>query len=263
MKKMILLLTVFTAVALLPTIGFTKLILDLPPLYAANSCSEHAGCPEGPCYDGCNDPCVPCNLTCQNYAGCADGPCYPECTDDPCNPCASATATSLNDTGIITAVGGTGHEDADYGRDVTDDSAADGHEGFNFDNTIHAPCVLDNVTGLVWSLDKDISNWDGTSTIVSTANTDSLCGGTGWRLPTVKELVNIVSYDAVSYAAGKTIDTTYFTDTVGAFYWTSTVDAADADKQWAVKFTTGVASGNTSTDSLTEHRVRLVRTVAE
>ncbi|MCI5126042.1 MAG: DUF1566 domain-containing protein, partial [Candidatus Electrothrix sp. AR5] len=159
----------------------------------------------------------------------------------------------------------------------------DGHAGFSFTklavngNELVATetswvCVQDNVTGLVWSPDQGGPvSWTGTQEAVNNANTASLCGKTDWRLPEVGELLNIISYDADSYTAGSTVDTTYFADTqVGAaadtlvWYWTAS--ALGSSSQWGVTFqpvyNTTVKSiplSNTlSTDALTNHFVRLV-----
>jgi hypothetical protein len=71
-------------------------------------------------------------------------------------------------------------------------------------------CTRDNVTGLVWDVlhNKLPAYWydtnsatnggntgpiviNGTNFHVAAANTNNQCGGTGWRLPTVRELVSI------------------------------------------------------------------------
>lgn len=163
------------------------------------------------------------------------------------------TDTSLNDTGITLKVGSTGKEDGDYGRDVTDNDSTDGHAGFSFTKLDSAGnaldvaaeswfCVQDNVTGLVWSSDqKESFRWNAIEGLVNNANTESLCGKTDWRLPEVRELLSIISYDADSYTAGNTVDTTYFGDTrvnpqTGKLVWYWTATAVNEDTQWGVTF---------------------------
>jgi hypothetical protein len=150
----------------------------------------------------------------------------------------------MNDTGIVTGVGVEGvctaGEDCKYGRDVTDNSSSDGHAGFSF-NTITSgddTCVQDNVTGLVWSLDKGggVTWGEEVDGLITTANTDQLCGKTGWRLPTVNELIGIVDYHEPS---GPTIEATFFNDITSTFYWTSTDVEPDKEKKWVVNFSTG------------------------
>ncbi|MCI5126907.1 MAG: DUF1566 domain-containing protein [Candidatus Electrothrix sp. AUS3] len=161
---------------------------------------------------------------------------------------------ALNDTGIITSVAD--KDDAKYGRDANPETSInndDGHAGFSFTklnsvgNALDATaeswsCVQDNVTGLIWSSDqKESFRWTAIEGLVNKANTESLCGKTDWRLPEVGELVSIISYDADSYTAGKTVDTAYFGDTQVnpqtdglVWYWTAT--AVNQDNQWGVTF---------------------------
>ncbi|XCN71925.1 MAG: DUF1566 domain-containing protein [Candidatus Electrothrix aestuarii] len=166
--------------------------------------------------------------------------------------------TELNDTGIITSVGT--KDDAFYGRDANTNTDEDGHAGFSF-TVLTGGCIQDNVTGLIWSPDQgDAVIWQGTDELegaddlVSTANGNQLCGKTDWRLPEVGELLGIISYDAASYTAGKTVDTTYFTDTqvknsteLAGWYWAAT--PANGDKQWGVTFQT-IYNGTTQSISL-------------
>jgi hypothetical protein len=199
------------------------------------------------------------------------------------------TGSGFNDTGIIldstgAVCGATSEEDCNYGRDKTDNDSSDGHAGFSFTKLDSSgnpldvsaeswSCVQDNVTGLVWSSDQGTPVlWAGTETLVISANASNLCGKTDWRLPEVRELFNIISYDADSYTAGSTVDTTYFANTqVGAstdtlvWYWTAT--AVGSGSQWGVTFqpvhsTTkkSVSLSNTlsTAGDLNVHPVRLV-----
>lgn len=85
-------------------------------------------------------------------------------------------------------------------------------------------CTQDNVTGLVWALYINNNGYwfqaaDSSSTTndVALANANSLCGyGTGWRLPTRRELLSIVDYGA---AGGPLIDTNYFPGTGNFYFW--------------------------------------------
>jgi len=63
------------------------------------------------------------------------------------------------------------------------------------------------------------SSADSSSTTndVALANANSLCGfGTGWRLPTRRELLSIVDYGA---ASAPLIDTNYFPGTGNFYFW--------------------------------------------
>ena len=175
--------------------------------------------------------------------------------------------STMNDTGITAMVGSTGKEDADYGRDVTNNDSSDGHAGFSFTkidsngDSLNASaeswsCVQDNVTGLIWSLDRGEYVLSQLQTIVNTANSGTLCGGSTWRLSTAKELTGIVDYHKTSEAL---IESTFFTDIIADWYWTSTdYTEPGSDKKWGVNFSTGQA-GTLSTSALDTNRVLLVR----
>ncbi|XOF32953.1 MAG: DUF1566 domain-containing protein [Candidatus Electrothrix sp. YB6] len=155
--------------------------------------------------------------------------------------------TGLNDTGIIDCSGVTGSADCAYGRDFTDSDPGDGHAGFSFtklDSTGKAlassatswVCVRDNVTGLVW-MDKewitdDKKDW---TTAQSDAAGFSACGleELDWRVPTLKELTSIVSYDAES----PSVDGDYFRlPATGPVFWTVNASAVDSGKAWNIDF---------------------------
>ncbi|CAK8716612.1 MAG: Protein of unknown function (DUF1566) [Candidatus Electronema aureum] len=287
MKKMYLLLGLMTAVTV-PSIGSAKLILDIPPLVVQKTDCTPYGCTQ--CYPGCPDPCVKCDPQCIAYPSCIAGPCYPTCAD-PCKPCTPTPTGGLNDTGITAKVGNTGQEDADYGRDKTvqDTVPSDGHAGFSFtkldsNGTALAAsatswaCVKDNVTGLMWEIQANPSerpwfnsdnsknggnagNENGganTESYAALANTNKLCGASsGWRLPTIKELLGIVKSSSTTLA----VDQNYFSGmTANKFFWSATPYAADPASAWAVKFTTGSTFGlyyKTETSTIS---VILVRT---
>jgi hypothetical protein len=176
----------------------------------------------------------------------------------------------MNDTGIVTGVGENGAciagEDCNYGRDVTDNSSSDGHAGFVFSqiNGIDT-CVLDNVTGLAWEVktdddgtgDKDNTyTWEEAKTYVEGFTG---CGDTytSCRLPTVNELLSIVSYGA---SAAPMIDTTFFPNTFSGTYLTGT-ETANASSTastdiWGVDFESGITDSAAGKDS--SYRVRAV-----
>jgi hypothetical protein len=157
----------------------------------------------------------------------------------------------LNDTGITAKK--LDHDDSQYGRDADDTLTKigdGGHAGFDF-SSVSGGCVTDNVTGLTWSPDQGAMSYTAAQDYVTDSLT--LCGLTGWRIPTAKELVSIVSYDRTEPA----VDSTFFTDVQSATYWTSTPNAGD-DTQWVVNFSKGNAS-NATLKSSTNIRLRLVR----
>ncbi|HEY9051951.1 MAG TPA: DUF1566 domain-containing protein [Gammaproteobacteria bacterium] len=142
----------------------------------------------------------------------------------------------------------------------------DGQDGYYSINTMSFTdngdgTVIDNVTGLVWqkcSLGKSGSDCSGGSISSNTWSAAKVqcanlnLAGTGWRLPTVFELTQLVNYGR-SYA---TIDQTVFPGTGASSYWTSTVHANQSSWAWYVNF----AQGNTYAHEQSQtYYVRCVR----
>ena len=147
-------------------------------------------------------------------------------------------------------------------------------------------CVKDNVTGLMWEVktnDGGLRDWtktyghyDSTTSLQingtaaptqaqidaatnsvgfkNAVNTAGLCGATDWRLPTPDELQGIVDY-GVAYP-GPTIDATWFLNTPGNAFWSSSPYVGDAYSAWGVSFGYGNVGGDGRDVSV---YVRLVR----
>ncbi len=116
-------------------------------------------------------------------------------------------------------------------------------------------CTRDNVTNLIWSLESGVGDWTSyaRTTLPNATNAVSRCGySSGWRLPTRRELLNIVR-------AGNgypSIDTNYFPGTQVDIYWADAPYLPDPVSAWLVNFYNGsIAVGSTT---YTNH-VRLVR----
>lgn len=158
-------------------------------------------------------------------------------------------------------------QDCHQGRDATHNDDSDGHAGFSFTKISSTgeelPAsatswsgVRDNVTGLTWEVktddggihDKDntyrwggktalgdgtwgtyYSDWDG---LVDGTNSETFCGFSDWRVPTIKELENLASRDR--YSPG--IDTDYFPNTSSSFFWTASPVARSSSNAWCVYF---------------------------
>jgi hypothetical protein len=105
--------------------------------------------------------------------------------------------------------------------------------------------VTDNLTGLVWQ--RQVS-----ATTMEWAAAQTYCP-TGFRLPTVKELVSIT--DLTVPLPGPTIDQTAFPNTPAETFWTSTVEPGPAGEVYLVSFQQGVHWAG----PLAKNRVRCVR----
>jgi len=150
--------------------------------------------------------------------------------------------------------------------------------------------VKDNVTGLMWEskTGKDgIKNYNdphdadntytwydsrlptngdysgtpgnGTDTedFINALNSSNYGGYSDWRLPTIKELAFIFDY-SVPYP-GPTINTDYFSNTVGAFYWASTTYPYDNHLAWGIYFNYYDGGHDYSLFKYASHYVRAVR----
>ena len=137
-------------------------------------------------------------------------------------------------------------------------------------------CIKDNVTNLIWEVkttsglqnSSSTYGWGNNNTgtcsggsgcssnaYITDVNALNLCGETAndWRLPTLPELLSIVDHDR---ASGPAIDSDYFPNTQGNYYWTATVYAPDPAGAWVVFFNNGGTYADYQTSSF---HVRLVR----
>ncbi|MEN9372683.1 MAG: hypothetical protein RIR79_235 [Pseudomonadota bacterium] len=188
------------------------------------------------------------------------------------NTMGACTTATTGDTAIYK------RQDGRFGRDVAGvTKIGGGAAGFDFTkvcmngtlncttaaNTGAVPaatdwaCTKDNVTNLIWSLQTQSATWnDATVATYPDAghNTANRCGyGTGWRLPTRRELLSIVHNGVSSSPA---IDVNYFPATVGDWYWTSDTYAPYPSDACFVNFDDGYPDADYKTYS---GYVRLVR----
>lgn len=120
--------------------------------------------------------------------------------------------------------------------------------------------ILDNVTGLTWqkcSLGESGADClSGSITSHTWSDAKSQCenlnlAGSGWRLPSIFELTQIVNYGKSLSA----IDEIAFPGTGPSSYWSSTVHAFQ-DWAWYVGFAQGITWANNQTQT---YYVRCVR----
>jgi hypothetical protein len=128
-------------------------------------------------------------------------------------------------------------------------SAPVGH--FTVGTGAAAKTVFDTKTKLTWQQGFSA----GTSTW---SDSQSVCGGlslngSGWRQPTMAELVTLVDFRA---SAAPFIDTTVFPGTPSSLFWTATPVAGSTSQAWGIHFDNG--DGN-AFDITSKGYVRCVR----
>ncbi|MFT4195178.1 DUF1566 domain-containing protein [Ottowia sp.] len=192
----------------------------------------------------------------------------------PLNDTGQTNCYDINTNAVANCSTATGSQDGRYGRDAAHQvspllppKVGAGAAGFDFtaldvSGTATAPgtheCVKDNVTGLIWSTETlGAMTWDAANTAAISYHR---CGYTsGWRLPTVRELLSIVHR---GIASGAAIDGTYFPDTQAGYadmYWTANAYAPASARAWQVGFTYGGTHASDKTDPYHRSYVRLVR----
>jgi hypothetical protein len=107
--------------------------------------------------------------------------------------------------------------------------------------------VYDNVTGLTWERNEEAGQPNTANSAAYCASYTSTAFASGWRLPTIKELVSIVDYELPNPPL---IDLSIFpeppTMPAGGLYWTSTNNPVDG-QNYVVNFTNGQIESETST----------------
>lgn len=115
--------------------------------------------------------------------------------------------------------------------------------------------VFDTKTKLTWQqvAAQDLVSWSDAKTYCAGLGTS--LGGTGWRVPTIKELQTIVDFSRAAPA----IDSDAFPSTLSRGYWASStgiVAAGGVTTQYRVDFSYGYASTVRTTET---NLVRCVR----
>jgi hypothetical protein len=106
---------------------------------------------------------------------------------------------------------------------------------------VTAGTVYDTKTKLTWQLVVSSSRFahaDAKAYCASGALTSSL-GGTGWRLPTIKELYTLVD---LSQPAPPAIDPVFARDLPGTSFWSSTLRPGSTTAAFSVGFNYGVVA---------------------
>lgn len=222
-------------------------------------------------------------------------------------------ARPLNDTGIIRCVSADDAsndldcpqssapgQDAQFGRDVSDNDDSDGHAGFSFtkldDNGNALPasastwaCVQDNVTGLIWEVktdngglhDKDHSyTWYSSDSTTNGGDTGSanggICAGSYCDTQSYVQAMNSQGLcgvndwrlptlrsliSIVDFGRNRpAIDTDYFPNTQSIEYWSASSPVSFSNYAWSVGFNRGFSYDSNFVNS--KDSVKAVRLVS-
>ncbi len=99
-------------------------------------------------------------------------------------------------------------------------------------------CTKDNVTGLIWQVVAGHDrSWRGARRDAVDANVagTALCGHADWRLPSARELLDLVHFGAGLPA----IDALNFPGTTSGYYWTDESPTQQAGAAWVVNYRHG------------------------
>jgi hypothetical protein len=95
--------------------------------------------------------------------------------------------------------------------------------------------VYDTKTKLTWQQTVPSTAYTWANAKTYCAGVGASLGGTGWRLPTCKELQTIVDDSQTN----PSIDTTAFPSTPAAWFWSSSPVAGSPSYAWLVNFNNG------------------------
>ena len=102
--------------------------------------------------------------------------------------------------------------------------------------TLTSATVFDTKTKLTWervALGTPMTYVDA-KTYCGSASTSTRLGGSGWRIPTIKELFSLLDH-----SQNPAIDATAFPSTPASGFWSSTTYAAGPPNMWRADFSSG------------------------
>jgi hypothetical protein len=120
--------------------------------------------------------------------------------------------------------------------------------------TVNGGTVLDKQTKLTWQRTPSATMYSWANAKTACAVAGANLGGTGWRVPTIKELQTLIDYSQPYTTA--LIDATAFPATVQDNFWSATPLSGSASMAWYVSFHWGNAANDIATSTF---YVRCVR----
>jgi len=113
--------------------------------------------------------------------------------------------------------------------------------------TVSGDCVMDNLTGLIWTKDANLPNsekktWQQALDYVTQLNSNGgLCGYTDWHLPNVNELESLINLGEANTAMW--LNTLEFINVKADSYWSSTTYALYKDAAFNISMLDGSLGG--------------------
>jgi hypothetical protein len=119
---------------------------------------------------------------------------------------------------------------------IVDAAAPTGHYVVTAGSGTGNGTVYDTKSKLTWQQTASSTTYTWADAKTYCAGVGANLGGTGWRVPTIKELQSIVD---LSQTAAPAIDPTAFPSTPSGWFWSSSPVAGSPSYAWPVYFPSG------------------------
>ena len=114
--------------------------------------------------------------------------------------------------------------------------------------TVNGGTVLDKQTKLTWQRTPSTTKYSWADAKTACAAAGATLGGSGWRVPTIKELHTLIDYSQPATAAA--IDPAAFPETPMDNFWSSTPLSGSTSMAWNLSFVLGNPSSASITSTL-------------
>ena len=122
--------------------------------------------------------------------------------------------------------------------------------------TVAGGTVHDGMTKLTWQQTPPSTTYTWASAKTYCAGVGTTLGGSGWRLPTLKELLTLTDF---SYSVmGSAFDPVAFPSPQPTSYWSASRSVFASSSAWVASFSSG-GSNPTAADASKPYSVRCVR----